>query len=592
MEKLSTIPNEGIDWSLVKDKYLSVLQHQALLADTKNMIGEVGRAGGKTTHIFTPRIMRVSYDLKKAIIMFAGPTYTMLMDTIVPEITGYLNTHYTRGLHFEYGKRPPAHFHRPYTEITRWEHTISFPWGTVIQFGSMDRPESFIGKNVAHIIADELLRIKEVEFRERALPSLRGDRELYGNSPYFKGISGFSSTPNMETDQDWFLEYEKLMDPEVIEEIQYVAYRIALAGGIIMKMQKEILELEKFGKFTKIDVRKNEIERCNRFISRWDNRLRQRKLEKDAWWYYLKGTSFSNLAYLGLDYMQQQLMGTGDHHEKFNLSILGIRPQSVKNRFFAKFSVKHELKDSYKYEHAWGPRISINSYSIDQPFNKNSLDLRHCDPDKPLYIGFDPGYFMSCVVGQRELIGNTETLKVFKDFYVITPDQHYELAHQIDAFFVRHQMRTIYLYPDRAGHQHKQKYLNNPKGKTDVAILKKELQDLKWNVHIEGVTRTIEYWEHFFLWDRLLGEREPQLPKLRFCPYETEATISSIRFSPAKKTDTGMIELDKTAEKKLDYRDQAFYAPQLASSAMYLVFGLYYNLKPESMPDSVDIPGL
>ncbi|MCT4602478.1 MAG: hypothetical protein N4A59_06215 [Marinifilum sp.] len=586
-----------INWGNVQEKYHTVLQTQAYLADTKNMIGELGRGSGKTTHTFAPRIVRISYDLAGSIMMLAGPTYTFLLETIVPEIVTYLNTHYTRGIHFEYGRRPPKHFKQPYTEILRWEHTISFGWGTVIQFGSMDRPESFVGKNIVHLFIDEMLRIKEGDFRERAIPALRADKSLFGHSPYFKGITGFSSTPNMETDHDWWQEFESNVNPEVIKEVQYVAYRIGVAGGIIAKLKEEIkFFAEKGGCSKKIETRQKKIKYYQRFMERWSRKLRARRKEKDAWWCYLKASSFSNLAFLGLDYMEQQLMSSGDNWEKFNLSILGIRPKTVKNKFFAKFSEKHIFTDSYQYDYESPVRgelvKSIDDHSIADKYEKCSLDLAYCDKFKPLLMGYDPGYFMSAVFAQKKREFGGEELRIFKDFHVITPDQHREMAVQIDDFFKGHCNKTIYMYPDRAGHQHSPRHRNNPKGKTDIAILRRELEELGWIVHIEGITRTIEYWEHFFLWDRLLSERERKLPKLRFCQYEAECCVSSIQMSPAKKRDDGMIELDKTAEKKLDYSDQAMYSPQIATAATYLVFGLYHDLTPEADWDSVDIEGL
>jgi hypothetical protein len=48
---------------------------------------------------------------------------------------------------------------------------------------------------------------------ERFMPTLRADRSKFGHSPYFMGISGFTSTPNFEIDEDWFTDMEKEMNP-------------------------------------------------------------------------------------------------------------------------------------------------------------------------------------------------------------------------------------------------------------------------------------------------------------------------------------------------------------------------------------------
>jgi len=267
-----------IDISRFEEKYNSILQTKAHLADTQFLFGELGRGSGKTTEILAPRIVRVTYDMPRSIQLLVGPTYTFLLETVIQGLTTYLARHYTRGIHYEIGKQPPKHFKRPYSEVVKWNHTMSFAWGTVLQFVSIDRPESAIGKNAAHIYIDEMLRIKETDFIERILPTLRGDRAIFGRSPYFGGITGFSSTPNFENDYDWWLNYEKNMDQKLIEEILYVAY---------------LLKQAQYGAMTETDVDKRR--RHENFIRKWQPKLIEQR--KGAT-YYMKSSSFSNLQVL------------------------------------------------------------------------------------------------------------------------------------------------------------------------------------------------------------------------------------------------------------------------------------------------------
>lgn len=589
-----TLTSNEVLWNSIRQKYHTALQTRALCADTKNLFGEAGRGSGKTTYIFAPRVVRISFDMPRSLIMLVGPTYTFLLETIVPEIITYLNTYYERGIMFEYGKRPPDFFKRPYTEISSWKHTISFPWGTVILFGSIDRPESFVGKNVVHIIADELLRIKETDFRERAVPALRADRSLFGGSHYFKGITGFSSTPNMENDHDWWLDYRKNVNHDSMKELMYVAYRVLHAGGKVVKLQQEIAELQKEKRGLSIANKQKKVEKLQRFINRWEGKLQTKRREKKNWWYYMKATSFSNLAVLGLDYMEQQLLASGDNWEKFNLSILTLRPNTIKNPFFPHFGKTHIFDDEYKYEYNFGDRgPSIDDYSIENfgsniGLIKNSLDLKYCNPDAALLMGYDPGYFQSCVMAQKHRSGKREELRFIKDFHVWVPDEHAELAENITQFFKHHRRKTIYLVPDRAGHKRLRRYRENPKGKTDVAIFRRELEERGWNVETYGVKRTIEHWEHYMLWAKLLKENSETAPRMRFGQMECENLISSIRTTQRLPQTDNWIEMDKTPERKLDYHLQAANSPQLASAATYLVFHLYENLKPEADPEAVD----
>lgn len=578
----------------IQEKYYSVVQLDGLLADTTNLIGEIGRGAGKTTHIFAPRIVRVSYDMPRSIILLAAPTYTFILDTIVPGIISYLAQNYERGIHFEYGKEPPDHFYRPYTEIANWKHTISFAWGTVIQFISLDRPESAIGKNAVHIFVDEMLRMEEGDFIERILPTLRENREIFGHSHYFGGITCFSSTPNFENDHDWWLKYSENVNKKAIDEIKYVAFRVLQAEGKLAELQALyqdcISDPEKVKKSENVQdiesyIRRLQVEmiELTTFIEKWSERLRKKRMEDKGRWYYIKGSSFSNLAILGIDFFKRLKAGSRSSFDKFKLSVLGIRPAKVKEMFFARFARKHIYKDSYTYAE------NFEDVTVAGEYKRTSADLKYCDPSRPLLLGFDPGNFMSCVVGQEKM----NTLRVLKNFFVWTPKQHFELAMEINEFFKTHKNKFIKLYYDRAGNKRLDQYANNPKGKTDATILKRELEDLGWRVELMNINqRTIEHWEHFLLLDVILAERDKKIPKLRVCQNECEQLISCIWMSPLTKEKDSNYNLDKSSEKKLSYEDQVWFSTQLPSALMYLIFGLYEKYKPTSEKGVTYIPGL
>jgi hypothetical protein len=244
---------------IFEENYLSVVQILVKLADPTFLWCILGRGSGKTTNIFASRLDRVQESMPGCLIVLAADTYMSIMDNIIPGCMEYFRANYERGIYYEIGKKPPSHFKECSIEITNWKHTISFWNGTVVQFVSCDRPESMSGKNAAHLMADELLNIPEKKFIERIMPALRADRSKFGHSEYFMGISGFSSMPNFETNEDWFLQYEKDMNPELIECIQELAYELDL--------RLYELEIEK----KKLNAEK--IEQLERFVKRWKQRI-------------------------------------------------------------------------------------------------------------------------------------------------------------------------------------------------------------------------------------------------------------------------------------------------------------------------------
>lgn len=566
-----------------KERYKSVLQGQIALANTQNIVVEGSRGVGKTTEIMAERLVNMAYDMPGGIILLVEPTFVFIMDTILPGIIKYLATHYQRGLFYEYGTEPPKFFKRPLEAVTDWKRTLSFPWGTVIKFGSLDRPESIIGKSNVAVVVDEVLRVAEDEFIERVIPTLRDDKSIFGKSHYFRGISLYGSTPNFENDHDWFLNYEKNVKQSLVEEIMEVQRRVFINEFKLQTAYQQLFEAKRTYDINIISRLESDIAKMQSFKQRWEEKLREKRKSPDGSWSYFKASSFSNLAALGFEYIEMQLAGSRFNFDKFKLSILGIRPEKVKEMFFARFTKKHIYKDSYIYANGYDQTTVAGEYK------RTSDSLRYCEENKPILLGFDPGNFMSCVVAQEK----QNILRVLKNFYVWTPKQHYELALEINQFFINHKHKLIKLYYDRAGNKRLDTYANNPKGKTDATILKRELEDLGWRVELMNINqRTIEHWEHFLLLDVLLSERDKNKPKLRFCQFECEELISSIFMSPIKRDKDAGIQLDKTSEVKLDYEDQPWYSTQLPSALMYLIFGLYEKFKPTHEKETAYIPGL
>jgi hypothetical protein len=74
------------------------------------------------------------------------------------------------------------------------------------------------------------------------------------------------------------------------------------------------------------------------------------------------------------------------------------------------------------------------------------------------------------------------------------------------------------------------------------------------------------------------------------CRNECDALISSINHSPLKRHE-GKIILDKSSEKELEYKDQEYNSTQLATAYMYLLWGEFNKLLPESDRRSATFEG-
>ncbi len=548
------------------ENYLTVAQIMAKLADPTFFFAELGRGSGKTTHILSPRLDRVQWDMKGSVLLLSAPTYKTILDNILPGLMEYFYENYERGVYFEIGKEPPKHFERCYTYIDNWRHTLSFCNGTVVQFVSADRPESALGKNGAHLFIDEMLRIREDKFTERIMPAMRSDRSRFGHSHYFMGITGTSSTPNFETDEDWFTLYEQNMNKELINSIIEIAYEVDLRMA-------ELFEAKDKMNFIKQ-------KKAERFLERWNQRLYDLRLGAT---YYMRASSFSNIKILGLDYIENQIKSIKDV-DKLNTSIFSVRKHKVKDRFFGKFGKEHIFQDSYVYNY-------IDRVSAGEDIGHKCKNLKYWNTDEPLYFGYDPGPFSSVVIGQRNR--RKKEFRLIKDFWAIHPEQHEELAQKIDNFFKPHKRKTIYLHYDRAANQrdpHYRKFypLTGDMNDSDAILLKRALDKKGWNVILMSLNQPVIYYsQHYRLLNILFGSNDNNRDKILIDENECEATISSIYHSPLKRNKTGKVELDKSSEKELEYKDQAFYSTQISSALMYLLYGEYKKLLPNSDHNSI-----
>ncbi|MDR2129602.1 MAG: hypothetical protein LBP56_00295 [Odoribacteraceae bacterium] len=550
--------------------YLSVVQILAKLMDTTFLYGEMGRGSGKTTNILSPRVDRVQNDMPGSCLALGASTYKSIFDNILAGLIGYLQDTYLRGTYFEVGKEPPKHFKPCATFIDDWRHTISFHNGTVIQFISCDRPESMLGKNIAHLFVDEMLRIPREKFTERIIPALRADRSKFGHSHYFMGITGFSSTPNFETDEDWFIEYERDADPDLLSCIIEMA----------LELDRRLVELE----IARREFRDDDVKKLSRFIERWNARINDFRRGETA---YIHASSFSNIKILGIDYILGQIKSIKDE-DQLNTSILSVRKRRVKDMFFGKFGKQHLFDDSYRYDF-------IDRVRADESPGESSRHLKYCDPRLPLYAGFDPGPFMSIVFAQRHP-GHPPDFRVIKDLFVIHPEQHDELAANIDDFFRHHARKEIFLYYDRAANQNNPRYrkyypLLTDKDDTDAMLLQKALFSRGWTVRLLSLSQeTILHAQHYRLLNILFDKTDGRRDNILIDRNECEALVSSIHHSPLKRTE-GRVVLDKSAEKELEYKDQAFYSPQIATAFMYLLWGEFHQLLPNESSSMMNIGG-
>lgn len=570
--------------------YMNSVQMLATIIDPNMLYAEWGRATGKTEGVMGPRIIRVMNDMPGELSFLVHKTYVALMTNVWPNIQAYFSrpvmVNGKQRAMLEYGidyvvgeSKLPSHFRRPRYPISYAKHSVVFRNGSHLQLVGSDQPESVAGRNAVHAFIEEMKHNSGEKLKSRLFPSLRGGPAEIRKSAYYEGVTGVSDTARVDLgEDDWFEDYERNMDKNLISEIATVSLAVNRSMYKQFVYQKELRETKNPVTMEKIRL---EMEKLQHFVAMWKPRLAD--MRRNAV-YYIRASSFCNKDILGPKFFKTQL-DTLDMDE-FLTSICGIRHKEVTNKFFAAYDrEKHQFKDSYIYE-------EIMKHNLKDKFILTSRYLKHYDKREPLYVGFDPGDFCSLIVAQEKEYG--QRLDIIKEFWAYLPDSQDSLAQQMYQFFGADAVnKVIHLYPDRAGNKRREELEQIT---TDSRALKAALESYGFTVILynEGAP-TIYHWQQFKLCLLLFSERLPILPKVRIDENECPNLCSAILISPIIKKG-GMIELDKSSEKKQALKNQAGLTTQLPSAMIYLLYGLYGDLAkkelstfPDDLPDNVSL---
>ena len=533
------------------DLYQNKVQTLCHLVDPNKLYAVWGRGTGKTAYVTTPRILSCAREMPGETASLSHKSFVALFQNVIPTILATFNNEITmpdgtkrpmlrEGLDYVVGQKDlPRHFRHPRFPMLYPERTIVFANGFNVQAVSTDRPDSIAGRSLVHAFFEEMKYSDGEKVRSRIIPAIRTSRLGNGSEAHRShlhgGITGVSDIGRMTIGEDnWFTDYEKDVDPQLIEDI--VSLAIALNKA------------EQSGTTTAL----NKIKTYGPMLS---------KLRKKAV-YYLRASTFANRDVLGFDYFRTQFDSLSE--SEFLTSICSVLDRNRENLFFELWDeAKHTFSDGYKYTMLDKLNL-VDSFSIDASY------LVHYNPTKKICIGFDPGAFASMVVAQEEKEKNT--LWILKEHFVFPPDDLPDMARAFHKYFgPAAKNKTIDLYYDRAGNKKNIKRENE----TDANTLAAELRKLGWTVQLKSLGQpTIFHYEHYRLWKRLLAETEKKVPRIRIDANECPHLVSAM-YCCKKVPGATPVELDKSPEKKVRIELQAGLTPQIPSAMTYLVWGLY-----------------
>ena len=552
--------NNSIDYI---EMYQNKAQALVNIVDPNKLFAVIGRGGGKTSHITTRRILRVVQEMPRETSIISHKSFVALFTNVIPTILESFRSEVTmpdsstrpmliEGWDYVVGEKDlPKHFQSPRYPVLNPERTIVFANGAVLQAVSIDRADSIAGRSIVHAFLEEMKYSDGEKVRTRVIPAIRTSRIGSGSEAHKShlhgGITGVSDIGRVSIgENNWFMEYEKQTDPQLIADIITLAL-----------MMNECEVNLRHGVKTRISEAK---------MRKWGPLLNE--LRKNAT-FFLRASTFVNRDVLGFDYFktQKEILDMGE----FLSSICSIGDRNRDNLFFELWNEEqHTYSDSYKYE-------VINKLNLKETFSVTAEHLKYYNPTKKLLLGYDPGSFSSVVSGQFYKEDNT--LRVMKEFFVYPPEDAADLARQINAFYGdAARLKVIDLYYDRAGNKKNKQYEKD--AETDAKKLKKELEKYGWRVKLMNLGQaTIYHWQHYRLWKRLLAESERNIPHIRIDSNECPNLVSAM-YCCKKVVGSTPVELDKSPEKNVRIDLQAGLTPQIPSALTYLVWGLFEKYFP------------
>jgi hypothetical protein len=528
-------------WRVAKYIYRNTPQLRLQLIDTKRMV-----VGWWTSN----RAVRMPRSGNAV----TGVTHTHMLTKVAPSIVrAWADLGYIEGLHYWLWKFPPKNFRIPkaYHPMLSPSHTAFWWNGSHTQFLSAERGVNN-GLSVDSMCFEEARLIPYEKVRE-IIPTVRGNLHHFGNMSCHGSMLFVSDAPRTGASQ-WLNQYEKQMDPKMIDAILSAAVRM---NALKLEMQSaKSLRAKKMlqGKIA--------------WYEAWLNEARMDQL------YFSRASTLDNAHVLGIQAIKN-LRSTLLPHD-YNLSVLNLDRKSSPTSFYP--LLNDEIHGFHSEDAAF-----VESIAFDAGAEKNCLwkSRAHYDRRKPLDIALDYNNVInSLVVGQ----GDEREYRLLNSFYVLGSDRLYlaDVVRQFTAFYAPHGEKTVNYYYDNTA------VATDARGRMSfcdevVEVLAKE----GWTVIRHRIQQASRHEDRFKFWQRMLGEAEPGLPRFRFDLDDCAAWQKSAEDADTKQTETGF-KKDKSSETRKNREGDLIVAPQdsthLSEAADCLIDGKFGRLLMRSAP--------
>jgi hypothetical protein len=400
--------------------YFNRPQRVTQLIGANTTVIVAGRRTGKTDSIAAPYVLKMMQRMPGSTGGIVVPTYKHGLTNTLPGLfAAWRRWKYIKDVHFVVGRKPPKSFAKPITEPECWENVISFYNGSIAIILSQDRPGAANSLTLSWLLIDEARFIDPVKLHKETLPANGGIKTHFARHSFNHAMMILSDMPQTKKGS-WFMEYEKDMNPELIEVIKAGVYEQ-------WRQKQKILEMRKKGIEPPAYLR-NHLRRLDRHI----NQLRSVAT------YYKEYSSVENLELLGEKYLRQ--MKRDLTPLTFQTSIMCVKLGIAKDGFYS------SMKEAHKYNASDFDYLDKLGYD----YNPSAIDSRadkDVDSYAPICIGMDYNANINWIVAGQpdEHIGR---LNVLKSFYVKYDRKIPALVQDFCTYYAHHRNKTVVFYYD------------------------------------------------------------------------------------------------------------------------------------------------
>lgn len=511
-----------------KHIYHNLPQLKMQLVDTQIMVGIWGRATGKT-HLggwWTSNRMNRMPRSGNAI---TGSTYTHLLTKLAPGlISAWQELGYEMDKHFWFNKFPPKAYRIPnaYKPLLSPKYAVFWYNGSFVQFLSAER-----GLNNAlstdSIYFDEARFLPPDKVREITLTA-RGNYSHFGHLSCHNSLLFTSDRPRSAKSQ-WLNEMQKEMDPGMIDAIMRASVRL------------NQLKLE----YAQSSNRKRAaIGPKVKYYEQWLNEARKGLV------YFSEASTLDNAHAIGIQAIKnfRRVLSPSD----FRISVLNMAPGASPNSFYPLLNEEEHGFHSENEGYIEGLDIDLKAGVTKDCLWKSP---RHYDIAAPLDISLDYNYAInSLVVGQ----GNAVEYRLLNAMYVLGQERMYlaDVVKKFTNFYRHHRNKVVHYYFDNTA------ISMNASGRISfkdevVAELRKE----GWQVVEHRIVQASTHEHRFIFWQKLLGGREPRLPRFGYDIDDAHQWQVSAENAGVKQSESGY-KKDKSTETRKDKDGNYYVRPE------------------------------